>query len=174
MIREIYDQWSPIQYSSKQKVLIGTADQNSFPCRYILNAKMRLMNRSSIHALLDIQVVKQRVSVLQTTRNCTIQALKTMGNLGLAWHRKLSIWIRLFVRIEKQSNNTNCTSDLISHHIQLQLLSTCISTMPHPVQKDSNLVDSASSIRLSQRLSHACLSINKSIRETANGSLYQL
>ena len=29
-------------------------------------------------------------------------------------------------------------------------------------------------IRLSQRLSHACLSINKSIRETANGSLYQL
>jgi len=27
---------------------------------------------------------------------------------------------------------------------------------------------------LSQRLSHACLSINKSIRETANGSLYQL
>jgi hypothetical protein len=42
------------------------------------------------------------------------------------------------------------------------------------IQKDSNLVDSASSIRLSQRLSHACLSINKSIRETANGSLYQL
>ena len=40
--------------------------------------------------------------------------------------------------------------------------------------RDSNLVDSASSIRLSQRLSHACLSINKSIRETANGSLYQL
>ena len=29
--------------------------------------------------------------------------------------------------------------------------------------RDSNLVDSASSIRLSQRLSHACLSINKSI-----------
>ena len=40
--------------------------------------------------------------------------------------------------------------------------------------KDSNLVDSASSIRLSQRLSHACLSINNFIRETANGSLYQL
>ena len=39
---------------------------------------------------------------------------------------------------------------------------------------DSNLVDSASSIRLSQRLSHACLSINNFIRETANGSLYQL
>ena len=34
----------------------------------------------------------------------------------------------------------------------------------HPdVTRDSNLVDSASSIRLSQRLSHACLSINKSI-----------
>jgi hypothetical protein len=31
------------------------------------------------------------------------------------------------------------------------------------VTRDSNLVDSASSIRLSQRLSHACLSINKSI-----------
>ena len=31
------------------------------------------------------------------------------------------------------------------------------------VSIDSNLVDSASSIRLSQRLSHACLSINKSI-----------
>ena len=31
------------------------------------------------------------------------------------------------------------------------------------IEKDSNLVDSASSIRLSQRLSHACLSINKSI-----------
>ena len=30
-------------------------------------------------------------------------------------------------------------------------------------RRDSNLVDSASSIRLSQRLSHACLSINKSI-----------
>ena len=30
-------------------------------------------------------------------------------------------------------------------------------------ERDSNLVDSASSIRLSQRLSHACLSINKSI-----------
>ena len=29
--------------------------------------------------------------------------------------------------------------------------------------RDSNLVDSASSIRLSQRLSHACLSINESI-----------
>ena len=29
--------------------------------------------------------------------------------------------------------------------------------------RDSNLVDSASSIRLSQRLSHACLSINNSI-----------
>ena len=28
------------------------------------------------------------------------------------------------------------------------------------ISKDSNLVDSASSIRLSQRLSHACLSIN--------------
>ena len=28
------------------------------------------------------------------------------------------------------------------------------------VTRDSNLVDSASSIRLSQRLSHACLSIN--------------
>ena len=42
------------------------------------------------------------------------------------------------------------------------------------LERDSNLVDSASSIRLSQRLSHACLSINKSIRETANGSLYQL
>ena len=42
------------------------------------------------------------------------------------------------------------------------------------IYRDSNLVDSASSIRLSQRLSHACLSINKSIRETANGSLYQL
>ena len=41
-------------------------------------------------------------------------------------------------------------------------------------RRNSNLVDSASSIRLSQRLSHACLSINKSIRETANGSLYQL
>jgi len=27
---------------------------------------------------------------------------------------------------------------------------------------------------LSQRLSHACLSINNFIRETANGSLYQL
>ncbi len=40
--------------------------------------------------------------------------------------------------------------------------------------QDSNLVDSASSIRLSQRLSHACLSINNFIRETANGSLYQL
>ncbi len=42
------------------------------------------------------------------------------------------------------------------------------------VSDDSNLVDSASSIRLSQRLSHACLSINNFIRETANGSLYQL
>ena len=31
------------------------------------------------------------------------------------------------------------------------------------LNRDSNLVDSASSIRLSQRLSHACLSINKSI-----------
>ncbi len=41
-------------------------------------------------------------------------------------------------------------------------------------KRDSNLVDSASSIRLSQRLSHACLSINDFIRETANGSLYQL
>ena len=30
-------------------------------------------------------------------------------------------------------------------------------------KRDSNLVDSASSIRLSQRLSHACLSINASI-----------
>ena len=40
--------------------------------------------------------------------------------------------------------------------------------------KDSNLVDSASSIRLSQRLSHACLSINDLYCETANGSLYQL
>ena len=40
--------------------------------------------------------------------------------------------------------------------------------------RDRNLVDSASSIRLSQRLSHACLSINDFIRETANGSLYQL
>jgi len=29
-------------------------------------------------------------------------------------------------------------------------------------------------ICLSQRLSHACLSINKFICETANGSLYQL
>ncbi len=44
-------------------------------------------------------------------------------------------------------------------------------TKPH---EDSNLVDSASSIRLSQRLSHACLSISNFIRETANGSLYQL
>ncbi len=42
------------------------------------------------------------------------------------------------------------------------------------LDKNSNLVDSASSIRLSQRLSHACLSINNFIRETANGSLYQL
>jgi hypothetical protein len=40
--------------------------------------------------------------------------------------------------------------------------------------RDSNLVDSASSIRLSQRLSHACLSINVLYCETANGSLYQL
>ena len=35
--------------------------------------------------------------------------------------------------------------------------------IPAGVTRDSNLVDSASSIRLSQRLSHACLSINKSI-----------
>jgi hypothetical protein len=48
-------------------------------------------------------------------------------------------------------------------------MASCVFTI-----QDSNLVDSASSIRLSQRLSHACLSINNFIRETANGSLYQL
>ena len=50
----------------------------------------------------------------------------------------------------------------------------CLKVMGVPRFQDSNLVDSASSIRLSQRLSHACLSINNFIRETANGSLYQL
>ena len=35
--------------------------------------------------------------------------------------------------------------------------------IPNQPNRDSNLVDSASSIRLSQRLSHACLSINESI-----------
>jgi hypothetical protein len=69
---------------SKQRVLIGTADQNSFPCRYILNAKTKTYSKLHFAALLDYLRCKQRVSVLQTTRNCTIQALKTMGNLGLA------------------------------------------------------------------------------------------
>jgi hypothetical protein len=41
-------------------------------------------------------------------------------------------------------------------------------------QHDRYLVDPASSICLSQRLSHACLSINILYGETANGSLYQL
>lgn len=68
--------------------------------------------------------------------------------------------------------NTGCIgSDIASNSVQLF---NRIRYMQHTSQKDSNLVDSASSIRLSQRLSHACLSINKSIRETANGSLYQL
>ena len=62
---------------------------------------------------------------------------------------------------------------LISHQAQSNCFNG-IRYMQFTSQKDSNLVDSASSIRLSQRLSHACLSINKSIRETANGSLYQL
>ena len=52
-------------------------------------------------------------------------------------------------------------SDIASH--SLQLFQSHFLNMQHSIQKDSNLVDSASSIRLSQRLSHACLSINKSI-----------
>ena len=53
-------------------------------------------------------------------------------------------------------------------------ITVCPKGMQSTSIQDSNLVDSASSIRLSQRLSHACLSINNFIRETANGSLYQL
>ena len=40
--------------------------------------------------------------------------------------------------------------------------------------RDSYLVDPASSLCLSQRLSHACLSISNLYSETANGSLKQL
>ena len=43
------------------------------------------------------------------------------------------------------------------------VLMSFTSSSDRGVTWDSNLVDSASSIRLSQRLSHACLSINKSI-----------
>ena len=54
-------------------------------------------------------------------------------------------------------------------HVSLGILLRIETTGPMSVhtyvflRKNSNLVDSASSIRLSQRLSHACLSINKSI-----------
>ena len=49
-----------------------------------------------------------------------------------------------------------------------------LETLEHAVVCTSYLVDPASSICLSQRLSHACLSINDLYCETANGSLYQL
>jgi|JI9StandDraft_2_1071091.scaffolds.fasta_scaffold721751_1 hypothetical protein len=73
-------------------------------------------------------------------------------------------------RFTFSGSNVEKTADQMMHSFGVSDDFVCI----QHENKDSNLVDSASSIRLSQRLSHACLSINNFIRETANGSLYQL
>lgn len=128
------------------------------------------LEKHSLHSLF-IYNQSNEVSVSQMTWICTNQASITMGNLGLTWQRKLLlIKVNEAWKLEKIpialgsdiASHPQCNCSLSIHKCDIQ------------PQKDSNLVDSASSIRLSQRLSHACLSINKSIRETANGSLYQL
>jgi hypothetical protein len=52
---------------------------------------------------------------------------------------------------------SSCVLTVLSIERSVHLRVTCIEICFH---ESSNLVDSASSIRLSQRLSHACLSIN--------------
>ena len=71
-------------------------------------------------------------------------------------YRSVSFSIQFY---NKEHNTCYWFISLMSYYI----LFFSFLTQMKKKRRDSNLVDSASSIRLSQRLSHACLSINKSI-----------
>jgi hypothetical protein len=136
------------------------------------NAKMYDWSREAFFALFIHLHPNQRVRVYQMIRKMYQPGIDNYGKPRSDLTKETFFWSRMngAWKLEK---NTNCT--WIWYRITSNaIVSISIHKCDIHSQKDSNLVDSASSIRLSQRLSHACLSINKSIRETANGSLYQL
>ena len=131
--------------------------------RCLINLELHLCSLDYLHW-------KQRASVYQTTQNGT--GTESSGNSRSDLTKEPFLLISLSANTDaREYHPIVCGSDIASHPL---LLLQSHHKVQRSFQKDSNLVDSASSIRLSQRLSHACLSINKSIRETANGSLYQL
>ena len=88
----------------------------------------------------------------------------------------MCVWslLKRVLRGENPSNSVLSDSRFSLSLSRVVVLSVRLERTLDTTSYTNYLVDPASSICLSQRLSHACLSTSRSVGETANGSINQL